>query len=294
MFKTLQTIVKVTAITAVACLFTAAQAHTYSESKDHLESLEFSRVYDPKTDTYEAFKVVQYGYDFDSFIINKQPASSQEVPDASYGHVVTKTERKDIITKKIDQNIDGMNMSFDFISKGLWTTNPNAIFAVMLRASSTGVNNTGAGMLIGNLSGISWSEGGACQGAINTQPAYWYTNEKAQDFGKYWGGSQCGKPLKDNQSYNIYLTVMKNRILYSITDNTTKEKMTYPVTSDILDNGVKTKFTTSTIDQSNLNQPGEIMLSKSTGATFAVVFADKDKTSWNFEISNIHISWSKF
>ncbi len=68
------------------------------------------------------------------------------------------------------------------------------------------------------------------------------------------------------------MTVTKNTIQYTVTDNTTKEKMTE-------------------VFQDNKDQPGEIMLSKSTGATFAVVFADNEKDDFQFHVNDIKISW---
>ena len=294
MFKSLQTIVKVTALTAVALSISAAQADTLV--RNYTTDFRFSRVYEERlgredSDTTVDKKAVWYGNHekkgsayLGSNYYTKEPATTNQVPDTSFSHVITMTERKpdqDHMVLNFSFTSTGMGKTLEFKNgelkaitypEGLWTRNPNAIFAVMLRASSTGVNNTGAGMLIGNLSGISWSEGGACQGAINTQPAYWYTNEKAQDFGKYWGGSQCGKPLKDNQQYDVSMTVTKNTIQYTVTDNTTKEKMTE-------------------VFQDNKDQPGEIMLSKSTGATFAVVFADNEKDDFQFHVNDIKISW---
>ena len=160
--------------------------------------------------------------------------------------------------------------TWTFQSNGLFTTNPSAHVAFLMRGVSTGSYNVGgAGYTVGGLSGFANSS--PCPG-ISGAPETWWALDTGTSSNITWGGSACSPQLADNHPYTLTMQATATGFAWWLADD---------VSGKQISNGY----------EDNSSSPSLPMISNATGTTVGIVFADAPGTSWSFAVTNMAFGW---
>ena len=164
---------------------------------------------------------------------------------------------------------------------GLFSTNPSAHVAFLMRGVSTGIYNIGgAGYIVGGLGGIVPTTGPgagqpshACQtGSPGGEPETWWAMDNAT-FGNFiWGDWTCSPQLQDYHSYTLNMQATAIGFSWTLSDALTG----YLLSTGYLDNS---------------QNPSLPIIEMATGTTIGIVFADAPGTTWNLYITNMAFGW---
>lgn len=175
---------------------------------------------------------------------------------------------------KTNEQLKTQYANFTFESKGIFTTNPNFHFAVILKHEGTGRWNRGRGFIVGNLDFNFNSGDSGCGPGMTSTPETWFVDkEKASN--TVFGANHCGSPLNDNQKYKVEMS--------SGDDNTWKYEI-----KDMQGNIVGG----STITDSYKTNPEKDLINTDTlGFAIGVVFADNHNAPFELVFDNLELGW---
>lgn len=177
--------------------------------------------------------------------------------------------------EKPNSQVTTQYANFSFESKGIFTSNPNFHFAVILSHEGTGRWNRGRGFIVGNLDFPNNFGEQGCKGAINSTPETWYMqNEKPKN--NVYNGGYCGSSLNDYQKYNVTMSSTNDDSwIYEIKD----------LNGNIVGGGKKI------IDSYATNPDKDLISKELKGFAIGIVFADNKNTPFQMVFDNIEVGW---
>ena len=161
--------------------------------------------------------------------------------------------------------------TWTFESNNLFTSNPAAHVAFLMRGVSTGLYNIGgAGYTVGGLEGFNTTTGSPCLSGPHGAPETWWALDDGVAGNNTWGSQYCSPVLKDNHPYTLVMQAANNGFAYWLLDGQMVISNNYVYNGD--------------------NQ-SQTIINEATGTTIGIVFADAPGTSWNFTVTNMAFGW---